>query len=46
VADQVALRLGNVGKVHAPARNEHAEKANFAVNAVGSLVVGVGVDAN
>src|SRR5438128_12411630 len=37
-ADQIALRDRNVGKVHAPARKEHAEDTDLAADAVGALV--------
>ena len=37
------MRFRNVGKVHAPAGNEHAEHSDFTVDAVGALVLRVGV---
>src|SRR5438270_9983132 len=46
LADEVALGLVNVGQVHAPARQEHAEKAYLAADAVRPLLARLVVGAD
>ena len=44
--DQIALRDREIGEMHAPAGQKHAQNPDFAADAVGALVIGIGVGAD